>query len=340
MEFSAKEIAEFLGGEVKGNDSVKISKVGTLEEADEGCISFLSNPKYENYIYSTQASAVITKRDFKAKKDLSTTLILVDDPYSGFTTLLTQINGQPGQNKVGIEDPSFRGRNISYGEGFYQGAMTYLGNDIKIGDRVKIFPHVYVGDNVTIGDDCTIYPGVRIYPDTIIGNRCTVHAGAVIGSDGFGFAPQDDGSYMAIPQMGNVILEDDVSIGANTVVDCATINSTIVRHGVKLDNLIQIGHNVEVGANTVIAAQAGVSGSSKIGENCAIGGQAGISGHITIANKVRLAAKSGVMNSIKEEGGDYIGAPVMEKLQFFRIFTLLRKLPGMRAKLDELLKKP
>ena len=339
MEFSAKEIAEFLGGEVKGNDSVKINKVGTLEEADEGCISFLSNPKYENYIYSTQASAVLAKRDFRAKKDLTTTLILVDDPYTGFTALLTEINKELGPEKEGIEDPCFRGENVSYGEGFYQGAMSYLGNDVKIGSRVKIYPHVYIGDRVTIGDDSVIHAGVRIYSDTIIGNRCTVHAGTVIGSDGFGFAPQQDGTYLAIPQVGNVILEDDVNIGANTVVDCATMNSTIIRKGVKLDNLIQIAHNVEIGANTVIAAQAGVSGSSKIGENCAIGGQAGISGHVTIANRVRLAAKSGVMNSIKDEGGDYIGAPAMGKLQFFRAFALLKKLPQMKSKLDELLKK-
>ncbi len=338
MEFSAKEIAEFLGGELKGNDSVKINRVGTLEEASEGCISFLSNPKYENYIYSTQASAVIAQRDFKAKKDISTTLILVDDPYSGFTALLTEINKQSEPVKAGIEDPCFRGRNVSYGDGFYQGAMSYIGNDVEIGDRVKVYPHVFIGNKVRIGDDCVIHAGVRIYADSHIGKRCTVHAGAVIGSDGFGFAPQEDGSYLAIPQMGNVLLEDDVSIGANTVVDCATISSTIIRKGAKLDNLIQIGHNVEIGSNTVMAAQAGVSGSSKIGENCAIGGQAGISGHITIANRVRLAAKSGVMNSIKEEGGDYIGAPVMEKLHFFRVFTLLRKLPLMKAKLDRLLK--
>ncbi len=311
MEFSINQIAVMLGGEVKGDGNEKIKMLAKIQDAKKGQIAFLSNPKYEQYIYSTQATAVIVKKDFTARKEISATLILVDDPYISFTRLLEEYHKLISFQKIGIEQPSFIHENASVGKNIYRGAFSYIGSNARIGDNVKIYPHAYIGDNVLIGNNTIIHPGVKIYADTKIGNNCVIHSGVVIGSDGFGFAPQEDGSYKTIPQLGNVTIEDNVAIGGNTVIDCATLfgDSTVIRQGVKLDNLIQIAHNVEIGKNTVIAAQSGISGSTKIGENCMLAGQVGIAGHITIANNTRLGAQAGVSKSIKEEGATVYGVP-------------------------------
>src|SRR3990170_1583962 len=286
MEFSINQIASMLGGEVQGDGNEKIKMLAKIQEAGKGQIAFLSNPKYEQFIYSTQATAVIVKKDFVARKEISATLILVDDPYISFTRLLEEYHKLISFQKSGVEQPSFMHDTASTGKNIYRGAFSYIGSQARIGDNVKIYPHAYIGDNVVIGDNTIIHPGVKIYADTKIGNNCVIHSGAVIGSDGFGFAPQEDGSYKTIPQLGNVIIEDNVTVGGNTVIDCATLfgDSTLIRQGVKLDNLIQIAHNVEIGKNTVIAAQTGISGSTKLGENCLLAGQVGIAGHLILPN--------------------------------------------------------
>src|SRR5258705_4532996 len=303
MEFTINQIAGMLKGEVQGDGHLKINMLGKIQDAKQGQIAFLANPKYEQFIYSTQASAVIVRKDFQAKKDIITTLILVDDPYISFTLLLEEYHKAINFQKSGVEEPSFISENVVTGKNIYRGAFSYIGNNVTIGDNVKIYPHVFIGDNVTIGNNTILHPNVKLYADTKIGNDCVIHSGTVIGSDGFGFAPQEDGSYKTIPQLGNVIIEDNVAIGANTVIDCATLfgDSTIVRQGVKLDNLIQVAHNVEIGKNTVIAAQAGISGSSKIGENSMVGGQVGIIGHLLIGDRVKIAAQSGIGNNLKDE---------------------------------------
>jgi UDP-3-O-[3-hydroxymyristoyl] glucosamine N-acyltransferase len=265
MEFSIAQIAAMLGGEVKGEGGDKINMLAKIQDAKKGQIAFLSNPKYEQFIYTTQASAVIVKKDFQGKKNISSSLILVDDPYNSFTLLLEEYHKLISFQKSGIEEPCYLGEKSVIGENIYRGAFSYIGSNVKVGDNGKIYPHVYIGDNSVIGNNTILYPNVKIYGDTRIGNNCVIHAGTVIGSDGFGFAPQEDKTYKTIPQLGNVLIEDDVTIGANTVIDCATLfgDSTIIRQGVKMDNLIQIAHNVEIGKNTVIAAQAGISGSTK-----------------------------------------------------------------------------
>lgn len=337
MEFTINQVASMLGGQVKGNGSDKINMLAKIQDAKKGQIAFLSNPKYEQYIYTTQASAVIVKKDFQPKKEVESTLILVDDPYSSFTVLLEQYHKMLTYQKAGVEDPSFVGQNTSVGQGVYRGAFSYIGNNSKIGNNVKLYPHVYVGDDVTIGDNTVIYSGVKIYSGTRIGRDCMIHSGTVIGSDGFGFAPQSDGSYKTIPQLGNVVIEDNVAIGANTVIDCATLlgDSTILRQGVKLDNLIQIAHNVEVGKHTVIAAQTGISGSTKIGEQCIIGGQVGIGGHIVVANKTGIGAQSGVAKSTKE-GVRYNGTPAYELREWFQSYAHFKKLPDLTDRVKEL----
>jgi len=338
MEFSVNQIAVMLGGEVKGDGNEKITMLAKIQDAKKGQIAFLSNPKYEQYIYSTQASAVIVKKDFVARKEITSTLILVDDPYISFTRLLEEYHKMISFQKSGVEQPSFMHDTAVTGKNIYRGAFSYIGSQVRIGDNVKLYPHSYVGDNVTIGDNTIIHPGVKIYSGTKIGNNCVIHSGAVIGSDGFGFAPQEDGSYKTIPQLGNVTIEDNVAIGGNTVIDCATLfgDSTIIRQGVKLDNLIQIAHNVEIGKNTVIAAQAGVSGSSKIGENCLLAGQVGIAGHLTIANNTSLGAQSGISKSIKEEGARLMGSPAFEFGTYFKSYAVFKKLPDINHRLKEL----
>lgn len=337
MEFTINQIAAMLGGEVRGNANGKISMLAKIQDAKEGQIAFLSNPKYEQFIYTTQASAVIVKKDFTAKKDISSTLILVDDPYSSFTTLLEEYHKLISFQKTGVEQPSFIGENSTLGKNIYRGAFSYIGNNAKIGDNVKIYPHVYIGDNVTIGDNTILHPSVKLYADTRVGKNCVIHSGTVIGSDGFGFAPQEDGSYRAIPQLGNVIIEDNVAIGGNTVIDCATLfgDSTIIHQGVKLDNLIQVAHNVEIGKNTVIAAQTGVSGSSKIGENCVIAGQVGVSGHIVIANNTSIGAQAGILKSTAE-GQKLLGAPAFDVKDYFKAYAAFKQLPDLNYRLREL----
>lgn len=341
MEFSLNQIAGMLGGEVRGNGEQKINMLAKIQDAKAGQIAFLANPKYEQYIYTTKASAVIVQRDFQPKKEVQSALILVDDPYSSFTRLLEEYHKQISFQKSGIEQPSFMDESSSAGKNLYRGAFSYVGRDVRIGDNVKIYPHVYVGDNVTLGNHVILHPNVKLYAGTRIGNNCEIHAGTVIGSDGFGFAPQEDGSYKTIPQLGNVIIEDNVVIGANTVIDCATMfgDSTIIRKGVKLDNLIQIAHNVEIGKNTVIAAQAGISGSSKVGENCLIAGQVGIAGHLVIANNTSLGAQSGISKSISQEGERLLGYPAIDIKEYFRSYAVFKKLPDLNYRLRELEKK-
>lgn len=341
MEFTINQIAGMLKGEVVGNGNEKISMLGKIQDAKKGQITFLSNPKYEQYIYTTQASAVIVKKDFQARKEVASTLILVDDPYSSFTVLLEEYHKALTFQKSGVEEPCFIGKDSSVGNGIYRGAFSYIGNQVKIGSNVKIYPHAYVGDNVVIGDNTILYSGVKIYAGTKIGSHCTIHSGCVIGSDGFGFAPQEDGTYKTIPQLGNVIIEDNVDIGSNTVIDCATLfgDSTLIRKGVKLDNLIQIAHNVEIGKNTVMAAQSGVSGSSKVGENSVIAGQVGIAGHLVIANRTSIGAQSGISKSIKEEGQRILGYPAFDVKEYFRSYAVFKQLPDLNERLRELEKR-
>lgn len=341
MEFTVKQIADMLGGEVKGNGTDRISMLAKIQDAKKGQISFLSNPKYEQFIYSTQASAVIVKKDFVPRKEIGTTLILVDDPYSSFTLLLEEYHKLISFQKAGIEQPSFISENSIVGKNIYRGAFSYIGHNVKIGDNVKIYPHTYVGDNVVIGNNTILHSNVKLYADTRIGNNCVIHAGCVIGSDGFGFAPQGDGSYKTIPQLGNVIIEDNVCIGANTVIDCATLygDSTIIHDGVKLDNLIQVAHNVEIGKNTVIAAQTGISGSTKVGEGCVIAGQVGLAGHLIIANNTSIGAQAGISKSIKEEGEKIIGYPAFDVKDYFKSYAVFKRLPDLHDRLRELEKK-
>ncbi len=327
-----------LEGKVLGDGNQKINMLAKIQDAKEGQISFLANPKYEQYIYTTNASAVIVQKDFQPKKEIQSSLVLVDDPYSSFTVLLEEYHKLISFQKSGVEQPSFIGEETTVGKSIYRGAFSYIGSNVKVGDNAKIYPHVFVGDDVVIGNNVILHPNVKLYSGTKIGNNCVIHSGTVIGSDGFGFAPQEDGTYKAIPQLGNVIIEDNVTIGANTVIDCATLfgDSTIIRQGVKLDNLIQIAHNVEVGKNTVIAAQAGVSGSSKIGANCMIGGQAGIAGHIVLANNTSMGAQAGIGKSIVKEGARILGSPAFDIKEYFRSYAVFKQLPELNQRLREL----
>ncbi len=341
MEFTIQQIAAMLGGEVKGESNGKINMLAKIQDAKKGQIAFLSNPKYENFIYTTQASVVIVSKSFVPRKEIASTLILVDDPYLSFTVLLEEYHKLISFQKSGIEDPCFIGSNSIVGKNIYRGAFSYIGNNVKIGDNVKIYPHAFVGDNVEVGSNTILHPGTKLYADTKVGINCVIHSGTVIGSDGFGFAPQADGTYKTIPQLGNVIIEDNVTIGGNTVIDCATLfgDSTIIRKGVKLDNLIQVAHNVEVGKNTVIAAQSGISGSSRIGDNCILGGQVGIAGHLVIANNTGIGAQAGIGKSIKKEGQKIIGSPAFDVAEYFRSYAVFKKLPDLNQRLRELEKK-
>lgn len=338
MEFTIKQIAGMLGGVVKGDDSQKITMLAKIQDAKNGQIAFLSNPKYEHFIYETKASAVIVKKDFVPKKEIKSSLILVDDPYSSFTVLLEEYHKLISFQKVGVEEPSYLGQNCSIGAANYRGAFSYIGNNVSIGDNVKIYPHTFIGDNTVIGSNTILHPNVKLYAGTRIGDNCVIHSGAVLGSDGFGFAPQDDGSYKSIPQLGNVIVEDNVTIGANTVIDCATLagDSTVLHKGVKLDNLIQIAHNVEIGKNTVIAAQTGISGSTRVGENCVLAGQVGIAGHLVIANKTSVGAQAGISKSVKEEGQRLLGYPVLDVKEYFRSYAVFKQLPDISTRLKQL----
>jgi len=336
MQFSIREIAHLLNGEIEGNDEIMINKMGTLESAGEGSVSFLSNPKYEPLIYTTRASAVIVNRDFRPTGSLETTLIRVEDPYVSFSILLDEYDKLLNYQKEGVEEPSFLGENCRLGKHVYRGAFSYIGRNVTIGNHVKIHPHVYIGDSVVIGDYTILYPGVKIYDRTVIGKYCQIHAGAVVGSDGFGYAPQKDGTYKKIPQLGNVILEDHVDIGANTTIDRATLESTVIQRGVKLDNLIQVAHNVKIGENTVAAAQTGVSGSTTIGKNCIIAGQAGIVGHIKLADRMTVAAQSGVTKTFEKEGETILGSPAFEIHASRKSYAIFRKLPDLVERIRKL----
>jgi len=336
MEFKATTIAEFLQGTVEGDDQVSVSNVSKIEDGKPGTLAFLANPKYEKYVYDTKASIVLVRKDFVPEKPIASTLIRVEDPYQSMAALL-ELYQQTKPQKFGIEQPSFIDPSAKTGDNIYIGAFAYIGAGSTIGNGSKVYPQAFIGSNVTIGDNTIIYPGVKIYDDCVIGNNCIIHAGAVIGSDGFGFAPTPDGSYKKIQQVGNVILEDDVEIGANTTIDCSTMGSTIIRKGVKLDNLIQIAHNCEVGENTVMAALVGIAGSTKVGKNCVFGGQVGIAGHLNIGDKVTIGAMAGVTNNIKE-GKIVLGAPAMDHDRALKSFVVYRRLPEMRDALSDLQK--
>lgn len=334
MKFTAEQIAGILEGDVVGNPAAEVHKLAKIEEGSEGSLTFLANPKYNQYIYSTQATVTIVNRSFEPESEISTTLIKVDDAYKSFSKLLEYYN-QVKLMKSGIEQPSVISENVTYGDNLYLGSFCYLGKNVKIGNNVKIYPNTFVGDNVTIGDNSILFAGVRVYSETEIGRGCTIHSGAIIGSDGFGFAPNEEGVYSKVPQIGNVILEDNVDIGACTTIDRATLGSTIIRKGVKLDNQIQIAHNVVIGENTVIASQTGVAGSTKIGKNCIIGGQVGIVGHITIGNNVRIQAQSGVGKSIAD-GETIQGTPALSYSDFNKSYVHFRNLPKIVADLEGL----
>lgn len=338
MEFSVQQIAQLLGGSVQGDGSAKIRNIAKIQEGKEGDVSFLSNLKYEDFLYTTQATAVIVSEGFSPKKEYSTTLVVVPDAYAAFTALLTEYQRMVTPVKVGIEQPSFISDSATLGEEAYVGAFAYIGAHVRIGKNCKIYPHVYIGDHTVIGDNCTLYAGAKVYHGCKIGNHCTLQAGAVVGSDGFGFAPQADGSYATIPQLGNVVLEDHVDIGANAVVDRATMGSTHIGKGVKIDNLVQIAHNVTVGQHTVMAAQTGIAGSSSVGERCVFAGQVGIAGHLKIGDRVTLGAQSGIMHNVPD-GQTWLGYPAQERTPFMRSTALVRKLPDLQKRVDELEKK-
>ncbi len=336
MEFTAFEIATFLSGEVVGDPTVKVNSVSKIEEGKPGTLSFLANPKYAHFIYDTDSSVVLVSKTFIPEKEIKATLIKVDDPYLAISKLL-DLYVQSIPQKSGIENPNFISASAQLGEEIYVGAFAYLGENVKIGNNVKIHPHVWVGDGSSIDDNTIIFSGVKIYPETSIGKNCIIHAGAVLGSDGFGFAPQPDGSYRKIHQIGNVILEDNVEIGANTTIDCATMGSTRIKKGVKLDNLIQIAHNVVVGENTVMAAQVGIAGSTTIGDNCVFGGQAGAAGHISIGNNVTMGAKTGASNNVPD-GKIMMGEWAMDASRYRRVYAVFRNLPELSAELNSLRK--
>lgn len=337
MKFTAEQIAGILEGKVVGNPNIEVSKLAKIEEGTEGSLTFLANPKYKSYIYTTKSSITIVNSDFEPEEDLTTTLIKVDDAYGAFTKLLEYYN-QIKLNKSGIEQPSFVSDSAKIVEDIYIGAFTYIGDNVKLGKNVKIFPNSYIGDNVTIGDNTIVFSGGKVYSDCIIGNNCVINSGAIIGADGFGFAPNEKGEYSKVPQIGNVILEDFVDIGAGTTIDRATLGSTIIRRGVKLDNQIQIAHNVEIGKNTVIAAQTGVAGSTKIGENCQIGGQVGIVGHISIGNNVKIQAQSGIGRHVKDNEV-LQGSPALTYGDFNKSYVYFKNLPKIVKNINEIEKK-
>ncbi len=336
LEFSAQQIAMMIQGEVEGDASVTVHNFGKIEEATAGQISFLANPKYEAFLYTTAASIIIIGAQQQLKEKIKATLIRVPDAYAAFATLLTKYQELKAQQLVGIQTPSFIAPSARIGANHFIAAFAYINEGATLGDHVKIFPNVVIGENVTIGNHVTIHPGVVIYADCIIGNHVTIHSGTIIGSDGFGFAPKEDGSYQKVPQLGNVIIEDDVEIGANTTIDRATIGSTIIRKGVKLDNQIQVAHNVEIGANSVIAAQAGVSGSTKIGKNVMVGGQAGFAGHIAIADGIKIAGRTGVTKSFMTANMTLTGYPAAEQKQSLRSQVYVKNLPELEKRVQEL----
>jgi UDP-3-O-[3-hydroxymyristoyl] glucosamine N-acyltransferase len=335
MEFTAATIAGFLKGEVEGDPGIVVNTIAKIEEGHQGALSFLANPKYEHYIYSTKSSIVLVNKDFAPSSKVEATLIRVENAYDAFASLM-QLVDQARPRKKGIHPTAIIEPSAKIGTDAYIGAYAYIGENCIIGDNCSVYPHVYIGDNSRMGNNCTLNPGVRIYHDCVLGAGVIIHAGTVIGSDGFGFAPQSENEFMKIPQLGNVVLEDHVEIGANVTIDRATMGSTIIRKGVKLDNLIQIGHNVEVGENTVMAAQTGISGSTKVGKNCMFGGQVGLSGHIKIADGTKIGAQSGVGGDVKNENSILLGYPAIDHRDFLRCAVIFKKLPELKIKVEAL----
>lgn len=335
MQFTAKQISEFLNGTIEGDATAQVSELSKIEEANSGSLCFLSNPKYESYLYSTNASVVIVKNDFTPSQSVSCTLIKVQDPYSAFSVLLDKYNEAINQSntKSGIEEPCFVHPTAKIGKNVFIGAFSYISENAVIDDNTLIYPQVYVGQDVQIGKDCVIHPGVKIYHRSILGHRIIIHSNTVIGSDGFGFAPQKDGSYNKIAQIGNVVIEDDVEIGSNTAIDRATMGSTFIRNGVKLDNLIQIAHNVDIGANTVLAAQSGISGSTKIGERSVIGGQVGVAGHLSLAKGTQVGAQAGINFTISEENKQWHGSPAQPLRNWMRASVIFKQLPTVEKRI-------
>jgi len=337
MNFTATQIAGILEGDIVGDPDVEVSKLAKIEEGTKGSLTFLANPKYTQYIYSTNASITIVNKEFIPENDINTTLIKVEDAYKSFSKLLEYYN-QIKMNKTGIEQPCFISDSASYGDDIYVGAFSYIGDNVKIGNNVKIYPNSYIGDNVIIGNDSIVFSGAKIYSECIIGNNCVINSGVIIGADGFGFTPNEVGEYNKVPQTGNVILEDNVDIGAATTIDRATLGSTIIRKGVKLDNQIQIAHNVEIGKNTVIAAQTGIAGSTKIGENCQIGGQVGIVGHLSIGNNVKIQAQSGIGRNVKDNEV-LQGSPALSYGDYNKSYVYFKNLPKIVKTINDLEKK-
>jgi UDP-3-O-[3-hydroxymyristoyl] glucosamine N-acyltransferase len=336
MTFTASQIALLINGKIEGDPSASVHSFGKIEEAQVGQLAFLANPKYEEHIYSTKASVIIINENLELKQPLTATLIRVPDAYTAFATLLTKYQEMVAQQLSGIQQPVYISKTASVGQHVFIGAFAYLGEHVKVGNNSKVFPNAFLGDNVTVGNNSIIHPGVKIYHDCVIGNNVSIHAGTVIGSDGFGFAPQADGSFKKVPQIGNVVIEDHVEIGANTTIDRATMGSTIIKAGAKLDNLIQIAHNVEVGNSSVIAAQAGISGSTKIGKGVMIGGQAGLAGHIQIADGSKINAQAGLGKSLKKPNMAVTGSPAYDYGQAIRSQAIARKLPEMEKRVKEL----
>ena len=335
MTFTAQQIAALIQGEIEGNPNAEIKTFAKIEEGFPGALSFLANPKYEEFLYECESSAVIIGSELKLQKEVKTTLIRVPDAYGAFAILLQKYE-ELKPRSIGREDPYYIGENTKIGESEFIGAFSRIGDNVKIGNNVSIHPNTVIENNVQIGDNTTIYSNTCIYNGCKIGANCTIHSGSVIGSDGFGFAPNSENKYSKIPQIGNVILEDHVEIGANCSIDRATMGSTIIRKGVKLDNLIQIAHNVEIGKNTVIAAQSGIAGSTKIGKNCMIGGQVGIVGHITITDGVKIAAQSGIGKSINKENSIWQGSPAFEVGAYQRSLVGFKNLPKIQEKINNL----
>lgn len=334
MKVTAQIVADFTKGELIGNPDVVITDVSKIEEGKNGTLAFLANPKYEKYLYTTEASVVLISRDFHVNGNLKPTLIRVENAYDAFTSLL-ELYARLTNDRKGIEQPSFVDPSATVGENVYIGAFSYIGPGVSIGNNVKIYPQSYVGDNTKVMDNTILYSGVKVYHDCFIGRDCTLHSGVVIGGDGFGFVQQPDQQYRKIPQVGNVIIEDNVEIGANTTVDRATMGSTVIRKGAKLDNLIQIGHNVEIGENTVIVSQAGIAGSTKVGKNCKVGGQVGLAGHLKIGDNVSIGAQSGVTNNLKD-GDTVLGSPALIANKQIKAMIVYKSLPEMSRQIAEL----
>ncbi len=338
MEFTAQQIADFLHGDIEGDPSVKVSNFSKIEEGKPGTLSFLSNPKYIHYIYDCKASIILVNKDFNADKEIKSTLIRVEDAYQSLALLLTLVD-QTKQKKTGISPLAYVSETAKIGENAYIAPFVYIGEHVTINKNVALHANCCIEDEVVLGENVTLFSGVKIYNNCVIGNNCTLHSGSVIGSDGFGFAPTEDGSYKKIPQMGNVVLEDNVEIGANSVVDRATMGSTIIRKGVKIDNLVQIAHNVEIGTNTVIAAQTGISGSTKLGKQCILGGQVGIAGHLQIADGSIFGAQTGVPNSIKSANQAFQGYPALPVMNFRRSSVVYKNLPDLQNTIYAMQKK-